>query len=479
MSTARRGRIIVIIVVLGCLLLAAVLDRSGTSEPSSATSVVALGPRVPAADASETAWYCAEGTSNPGGRADERIFIANVGRGVAHARITVMSGPDQVPAVRELDVAAGSAATVRVSEIVAVPEPGVLVEVTGAQAVVTHSIIGNGDAAVGPCARDAAPEWHFAAGTTVRGALLWLALFNPFADDAIVDIAFLTNAGPLGPAELQGFVVPGHSRVTVPVHDQARRDVLVATEVTARRGRVVAEQSQVLDGIDGRRGLALSLGSPTLAREWRFPNGSIVAGRTETLVVANPHDMPTTATVHTGLDGGALEPETVNLPARSAVAVDLGRRVPPGLGFSVRVESPERLVAESLTVLAAPIPSNAHGIATTVGERRAARRWVLVPARVSTTAIDLVAVLNPGRRALTFRLQARSGGAAITPADTRRVRLEPGARVLFDLGRRQVPPEGVVVIDSTKPVVVARESSAIPGISVSSAIPDLAAVSPP
>ncbi len=70
-------------------------------------------------------------------------------------------------------------------------------------------------------------EWHFAAGTTVQGAQLWLALFNPFADDAIVDIGFLTNTGPFAPGELQGFVVPGHSRVTVPVHDQARRDELV------------------------------------------------------------------------------------------------------------------------------------------------------------------------------------------------------------------------------------------------------------
>ena len=51
--------------------------------------------------------------------------------------------------------------------------------------------------------------------------------------------------------------------------------------------------------------------------------------------------------------------------------------------------------------------------------------------------------------------------------------------MLLDLGRRQVPPEGLVVIDSTRPVVVARESSAIPGITVSSAIPDLAAAPSP
>lgn len=478
-SSARRGRIIVVVVVLGCLLLAAVLDRSATTDASNVTTFVALGPRVPAANAAEAAWYCAEGTSNPGGRADERIFVANIGDRIAHARITVMSGPDQVPAVRALDVPAGSLATLRVADIVAIPEPGVLVEITGAQAVVTHSIIGNGDAAIGPCARDAAAEWHFAAGTTVRGALLWLALFNPFADDAIVDIAFLTNTGALAPGELQGFVVPGHSRVTVPVHDQARRDALVGTEVVARRGRVVAEQSQVLDGTDGRRGLALSIGAASLGRKWQFPNGSIVAGRTETLIIANPQGSPAIATVHTGLDGGALEPETVNLPARTTVAVDLGRRVPAGVGFSVAVDSPDPIVAETLTALVSPIPAAARGIATTVGETRAARRWVIAPARVSATSIDLVAVVNPGRAPATFRLRARSGGREFTPPDTRRIRLAPGKRVLIDLGRRQVPANGLVVVDATGPVVISRESSAIPGISVSSAIPDLGRASSP
>ena len=218
---------------------------------------------------------------------------------------------------------------------------------------------------------------------------------------------------------------------------------------------------------------------PSLARNWQFPNGSIVAGRTETLVVANPQGSPTIATVRTGLDGGALEPETVNLPARTAVAVDLGRRVPAGVGFSVAVESHDPIVAETLTALASPIPAAARGIATTVGEARAARRWVIAPARVSATSIDLVAVLNPGRTPATFRLRARSGGREFAPPDTQRIRLAPGKRVLLDLGRRQVPADGLVVVDATAPVVVSRESSAIPGISVSSAIPDLDRASSP
>ena len=69
--------------------------------------------------------------------------------------------------------------------------------------------------------------------------------------------------------------------------------------------------------------------------------------------------------------------------------------------------------------------------------------------------------------------------ARFTPPDARRIRLAPGKRVLLDLGRLQVPAVGSVVVDATGPVVVSRESSAIPGISVSSAIPDLGRASSP
>jgi hypothetical protein len=472
-SSARRGRIIVIVLVLGCLLGAALLDRGDATEAGESASFVVLGPRVPPADATESAWYCAEGTSNPGGRADERVFIANVGDRVARVRITVMSGPDQVPTVSGLEVQPSTLTSVRVADILAFAEPGVLVEVSGGQAVVTHSISGNGDAGIGPCARDASAQWHFAAATTVRGATLWLALFNPFGDDAIVDIGFLTHTGPLAPGELQGFVVPARSRVTVPVHDQARRDELVATEVIARRGRVVAEQSLVLDGFDGRRGLALSLGAPLLARRWEFANASIVEGRTETLVVANPESAPTTATVRTRLDGGALEPESVQIPARTAVAVDLGRRVPPGVGFSVAVDARSPVIAETLAALRSPIPENARGIATTVGTTRSARRFVVSPGRVAADSIDLVSVLNAGRSPVTFRVRVHRGGRVSTPENAARLRVAPGRRVLIDLDRIQVAADAVVEIDATGPVVVDRESSAIPGVSVSAAVPDL------
>ena len=65
-------------------------------------------------------------------------------------------------------------------------------------------------------------DWYFADGTTVRGTQQYLALFNPFGDDAIVDVTFLTDTGVQEPDALQGVVVPRRSRVSIPVHDGAR-----------------------------------------------------------------------------------------------------------------------------------------------------------------------------------------------------------------------------------------------------------------
>ncbi len=409
----------------------------------------------------------------PAVAADERVYIANIDRGVAHARISVMQGPEAAPKVTTIDVKGKTLASFRVADILPIAEPGVLVEVTGARAVVTHSVTGNGDDGVGPCARDAAPEWHFAAGTTAKGALLNLALFNPFADDAIVDIDFLTQAGPLAPEDLQGFVVPGHSRVTVPVHDNARRDDLVATEVTARRGRVIAEQTQLLDGTDGRQGLALSLGAPRLSKRWEFASGGVVSGRTQTMVIANAAAEPTTAIVRTRLDGGALEPESVSIPGGTAIAVDLGSRVPPGVGFSAVVEGRIPLVAESFVAVRAPVPAAERGIATEIGSPHPARSWIDVPARSTAGSQDSVAVLNPGRAAVTFRLRVIRAGEVLTPPKTARVRVAAGKRSVVDLATLRVPADAFIVIDASGPVVVDRESSAMPGVTAAATVPDL------
>ncbi len=230
-----------------------------------------------------------------------------------------MTGGDPPSVSKHLRVEPRDQVEVPVSTMTAVAEPGVVVEVVGGQAIVAHQVVGQDDLAVEPCARDAATDWYFANGTTVRGAQQFIVLFNPFGDDAIVDISFLTDTGVLEPDQTQGVVVPRRSRVSVPVHQAVERQTLIAAHVHARAGRVVAERSQffdgsVSDGVPVRKGIALSLGSVSPGRSWEFAFGDGENGVAQSVAIANFGDRPTSVEVSVRLaDEETIVPKRVNV----------------------------------------------------------------------------------------------------------------------------------------------------------------------
>jgi hypothetical protein len=477
---APRNVRLAVLVFLAFVLVAAVWLDATAGEPAHdrVESVTRFGPRVPAADALSTAWYCAEGTSIPDGRADETVVVANVGDRRAVASVTVMPGGNAAPKTSSVAVGPRAVARVRVADILASPDPGVVVEVSGSPAIVEHELVGNGDDAVGPCARETSSEWSFAAGTTVRGAQQWIALFNPFADDAIVDVTFLTDQGVREPDAFSGLVVPRHSRIAIPVHDRVSRMNVVASIVRTRRGRVVAEQSSILDGTDGRKGLALSLGAQEAARHWRFASGYATQGRGQALVIANPSRDATQVRVETHLDGAAtLEPQTIPIGPRSVVSVDAAARVPANTGFwtSVDVTAGADVVAEESVSTRSPIASARRGYATTVGIDATARRWVLAPGRVGGSSADYLAVVNPGRKTVRVDVELLTKGSRTRPQRTRNLAIRAGRRVSIDLGGLGAERDTAVVVRAGGPVLVDREGQGGPGLTVAAAVPDFGA----
>lgn len=458
-----------IAVVLGALLLAAVANATGPGEPRAAPAERGVG--IPTAEGGVAEWYCAEGTSAPGGRADETLYLTNVDARVARARVTVMAGAQGTKTV-PVEVAARTTAPLRVADVLPAAEPGVLVESTGGRLVVDHGLAGNGDVAIGPCASAPSPRWTFAAGNTSRGSQQWLALFNASSDDAIVDVTFMTDTGPFAPDDLQGVVVPSRTRVSVAVHQAAPRRGLIATEVRARRGRVVAEQSLLLDGSDGRKGLAVSLGAPGFATRWVVPAALAGGGRSQQVIVANPGSNPVDATVLVHLDAAAeVAPQQVTVDPGSAVNVDLGV-VPVGVGFSAQVRSATPVVVGTFAANTAPLPAAARGIASSVAETEPARAWVLAPARASTGSSDVAAVVNPGRHPVSLTAEILVGGQARPIASLTGTEVAPGSRVLLDLRALEVPPAAAVIVRASRPVVVGRESSSVPGFTLSAAVPE-------
>jgi hypothetical protein len=436
------------------LVLAFVVAAIATDGSDTAQVRVETGARIEPRRDVTTTWYCAEGTATPDGRADEELVLGSVDTRGARALVTVMAGSEVPPATRRVDVPAGRAVRLRVGDIAPVADPGVVVESTGGALVVEHRITRGADTALGPCAREPALEARFAAGTTGRGAELWVALFNPFPDEAIVDLRAVTESGVRAPARLQGVVVSRFSRLAVPVHEVVPRVDLVAVSVTTRRGRVVTEQSLTLDGSDGRRGLALSVGAPAADR-WTIPGGRIGGGRTERLLLANPGARDTRVTVHFTLDAAAaIEPQRLLLPGSSVTAVDL-EQVPPGIGFAAEVRARTPVVAEMIGAAGAPIGAQARGIASDLGLIRGAARWSVVPARLGPRSRDTLALLAADGRAHRVRI--------VGFADARRrvldtVRVPAVGRTVVDVAALEVDPDATLRLVSDGPVFLERES---------------------
>jgi len=474
--TYRTPAIVALVVLLGGAIALQQSTSPSTEasrlNPASAARVSLGGPSVPDRGAVSAAWYCAEGTSTPDGRASETVIIGNLARHPIHIELTVMAGA-QAPETRRFTVDTLAQRRLEVADIVEAADPGVVVEVFGGQAVVEHEVRGRDDIAVGPCTRQAARRWYFSDGSTDRGAETWLALFNPFGDDAIVDVQFVTDAGAQAPEGVQALVVPRRSRISVAVHDLVRRQRDVATSVVARTGRVVAEQSQSFDGTDTRKGIAVSLGVTRGAREWRFPSGNAESGATQSVSIANFSSRPTQVEVGVagaGSGGGTGQPERIDLPPDGVKRVDLANRVSVGTEYvlDVRAVSNVPIVVEASGAWATPSPVT--GVASTLGSTATARRWAFAVGRLDREGDALISAWNVGTQPITVQLYAYTAGDPESPTSAPAAAVPPGERVTFSLEERSIRPNQVLVVGADGPIVVGRQVRG-GGVSLAPGIP--------
>jgi hypothetical protein len=400
------------------------------------------------------------------------------------ATITVTVGGDAPPVVRRFTLAPHEERRVHVADIVATPEPGVIVEIEGGRAVVSHELVHGDDIAVEPCSRSAGTDWYFAAGTTVRGSEHYLALLNPFGDDAIVDVTFLTDTGVQEPDELQAVVVPRRSRLTVAVHDVLARQERIATLVHARTGRVVAERTQIFDGSQPdagptRQGIAVSLGAEAPAPDWSIAAGTTRDGGSAALGLGNFSDTDASVVVDVALAGDrTLEPQKVDVPARGVVSVDVSSRVPVDTEYTVHVTSvsapgaTDRAIVPVVAELAAwwPPTSTSTAVASTLGSTGPARRWVIAVPEGAADAY--VTVFDPGAQSAEVGMLRADGVGPRTSATNGAQRtVKAGGVAVFHvvgIGDEQT----ALVVTADHPVVVGLTVIGAAGASASAALPD-------
>jgi hypothetical protein len=477
------------------------IQSSGTG-PSGVSAL----PVLPASEARSSTWYCASGLAGGDGAADVSdgsgdghvdytVVITNTTAEPIDGTVTALTGnpePPEAPASRDLTVPAGSQMSVGLVDLIRSSDQSLVathgdvsplaavVELDGGGVAVEQEIVGPDGRSVGPCASQAASEWHFAWGSTTRDARELLVLFNPFPGDVKVDAVFSTPGEIRAPVRWQGLTVPSQRVMAVDVGEDVTRRTQVAASVRARDGRLVVERLQTFDGSIDAAGVTSILGQPVPAEAWTFAHGGIDEEIAETLVAYNPTDL--TAEVDVAVvpvDDDVRIPEPFGLvlrPGRSAVLDYRDEsRITPGTAHTTAVTSTNGVPVVVERVLASSDPEQ-RTVSAARGSPVAAPSWTFplglgvhaAPAgdgapdenvRVASRYV----VVNPDpAQSATVSLTLHHDGTTTDPEEMQDIKIGPERRIELALPEvvsrsELVEARGVSVsVRADHPIVVER-----------------------
>ena len=381
---------------------------------------------------------------------------------------TTTEVPPPAPVSAPIEVAANASTEVDLGDIGGV-EPGytaALVELNGGEVVVEHRVTDEDGTDVSPCSSTASPTWYFAAGATTKDATETLVFFNPFPDDAVVDVSFRTDQDLRTPEQFEGLVIPGQSVIARDVGEVVTRREHVSASVVARSGRVIVDRIQSFDGSEGIQGLTVSLGAPVPADTWFFPEGTVGEGVDERIVVYNPSDERAEVDLEITVDDpdltGEIEPFELTVPPEGYEEILLNEeaRVTSARGGEgalrhasvVRSVNGVPVVAERQSI-GGP-DSEFAGVDLVLGAPLLADEAVLA-AGTSGTATEAVMVFNAESDTdATVTVSALVDGE-VTPVDgLEGLTVAAGQRVSLVVDG--VPVGTPLVVSSDQPVVVER-----------------------
>lgn len=492
--------LLVVAMIAGLIALDRTSEATDTSIAASAgvDEAPVSGPQSAAPGSSGTTWYCPAGFTTPDASNDHVVVITNptdeavVGTLTIYPSLLDVDGnPLPFPrAVQPLEVAAGEQSRISLAPLVASLDErlatdtgafvSALAEFDAAGINVEHSVVAAQGSDVGPCATSAGTSWWFASGTTTAGVGYQLYLLNPFPDDAVVDISFVTDAGSRSPTAFNGKLVPAQSLTVLQVAPEVPVNAQMTAQVTVLTGRVIAERIQLFENEAGPVGLSLSLGSNRLAEQWFFPAGRSVPGAGESYLIYNPGDEAAEVEFELKPDSadraGDVAPLAIPVgsrerwivtvsghpthPVDALATIDAGTMVGPGEPFFVSIRS-----FNGVPVVAERIFTRPHdegGLAASLGGDVASTDQAMaVPTQLEDAESAILAILNPaGDTIARVEVVVGGPGGEQTRAE---VELAPRRRGVFDLTSLLEPGDQWIRVRSSTGTVAEMTVSA-PGV---------------
>ena len=425
-------------------------------------------------DARSSAFFCTGATASEEGAANGTVVVANAGDRPVTGTVTVIpsEGDPKEVGVR---VPASGRAAVSLPEVVSAPYVSAMVELDGGQSVVELAASGPLGESISPCASAASTRWYFAEGVTTRDAAEILTLFNPFPEDAVVDMVFNTEEGEVTPQALTGLSVRGRGMAVINVGDHVQRREAVAARVSARVGRLVASRLQTFDGSGARKGMSVHLGSAAPADLWYFPEGFLGDGLTERFQLFNPSRDEARVEVELTLEEGSAEPIVLTVPGESRLTVSANDepRIPKNVPHAVTVRSVNGVGVLAERTIDATSPSNRSGLAITAGGRVATRQALVAAGQVDESTDQWVVVHNVGPRPARVSITLLEDGTRLTPPRLDGIEVAPRQRRAIRLSDAVRRGPTSLLVSSTEPVVAERDLYKLraPGTAMSVAIP--------
>jgi hypothetical protein len=427
---------LVVLVVAGVGILAAVRGTSASSAPSAPSALVA------APDAESSAWYCTGQTTGSGGAPGFLVLTNATARQVA-GTITAVSdsgATERTP----VTVPARAAVAPSIPSLSSGSWESETVTLSGGGVAVTQVVHGPAGWSEAPCQSTTASVWYFPGGTTGSGDPLYLSLLNPTSTPVVVDVSFTTPSGAVHPINFQGIVLQAGQVEMENVSSEVQNVSTVSTVVATRTGRVVASELQQFLGSPG--GLAIVPGAAHLRSSWFIPQAQEVANGSTQIDVFNPASSPESVTVRLRLPSGPLAPlsRTVAAGTTWALETNAQTRIPDGMSYSAEIEATggPGVVVGRTVALSPTAPSPQAGLALAVDDLSTASptgEWVVPPP--GTTADPAVSGAAPASLALSN-----------TSGTLERYRVEAGSSSRARLVASGVLAAGTTIVASGSPL---------------------------
>ncbi|MFZ0627465.1 MAG: DUF5719 family protein [Acidimicrobiia bacterium] len=274
---------------------------------------------------------------------------------------------------------ASGSASVPLVDVAAVGVAAGLVEFPNAEASAASLITGLNSVALEGCQSKPAEQTLLAGGSTISGQTFEIQLMNPYAGEAVVDLAVVSESGLETAPQLEAIAVPSRSSALIDMSELLPGRETMSVTVTVSQGSILAS-GRLSDGTDLALWNAVTPGS-----DWFVPVPADVSGE---VVISTGVGSEVAYQVDVyGPEGLVEAAEEGVVPARGQVSVDLSDL--GGSSGALRV-----IAAQPVGVFLRTVADD--GLAITSGASTPAARWLVPGAGSTAQGQGSLVVLNTG-----------------------------------------------------------------------------------